>query len=89
MANAAKLVYLTLVYVWVEAFAFSYCGDGQALPRVASFLHWNKERGFKPLFTELERRHLPYVRLDASAHEFDRLFSYEVRSVDVPAAYCR
>jgi glutathione synthase/RimK-type ligase-like ATP-grasp enzyme len=26
---------------------------------------------FKPLFAELERRELPYVRLDASAHEFD------------------
>jgi hypothetical protein len=26
---------------------------------------------FKPLFAELERRHLPYVRLDASAHVFD------------------
>jgi hypothetical protein len=26
---------------------------------------------FKPLFTELERRGLPYVRLDASAHSFD------------------
>jgi len=26
---------------------------------------------FKPLFTELERRQLPYVRLDASAHVFD------------------
>jgi hypothetical protein len=26
---------------------------------------------FKPLFTELERRDLPYARLDASAHGFD------------------
>jgi hypothetical protein len=26
---------------------------------------------FKPLFTELERRGLPFVRLDASAHSFD------------------
>jgi hypothetical protein len=26
---------------------------------------------FKPLFTELDRRGLPYVRLDASAHVFD------------------
>jgi hypothetical protein len=26
---------------------------------------------FKPLFTELDRRGLPYVRLDASAHSFD------------------
>jgi glutathione synthase/RimK-type ligase-like ATP-grasp enzyme len=26
---------------------------------------------FKPLFTELERRELPFVRLDASAHSFD------------------
>ena len=26
---------------------------------------------FKPLFAELERRELPYVRLDASAHVFD------------------
>src|SRR6185436_17503575 len=26
---------------------------------------------FKPLFTELERRGLPYTRLDASAHVFD------------------
>ena len=26
---------------------------------------------FKPLFAELERRDLPYVRLDASAHAFD------------------
>ncbi|MGH7621156.1 MAG: ATP-grasp domain-containing protein, partial [Gemmatimonadaceae bacterium] len=26
---------------------------------------------FKPLFAELDRRKLPYVRLDASAHQFD------------------
>jgi carbamoyl-phosphate synthase L subunit-like protein len=26
---------------------------------------------FKPLFTELERRELPYVRLDAASHSFD------------------
>jgi hypothetical protein len=26
---------------------------------------------FKPLFTELERREVPYVRLDAAAHAFD------------------
>ena len=23
---------------------------------------------FRPLFAELDRRHLPYVRIDASAH---------------------
>jgi hypothetical protein len=26
---------------------------------------------FKPLFVELERRGLPYVRLDAASHRFD------------------
>ena len=26
---------------------------------------------FKPLFTELERRGLPYVRLNAASHRFD------------------
>ncbi|MGH7625442.1 MAG: ATP-grasp domain-containing protein [Gemmatimonadaceae bacterium] len=26
---------------------------------------------FKPLFTELDRRGIPYVRIDAAAHEFD------------------
>jgi hypothetical protein len=26
---------------------------------------------FRPLFTELERRHIPYVRLDAAAHRYD------------------
>ena len=26
---------------------------------------------FKPLFAELERRDLPYVRLDAASHSFD------------------
>ena len=26
---------------------------------------------FRPLFTELERREIPYVRLDAASHRFD------------------
>ena len=26
---------------------------------------------FRPLFTELERRQIPYVRLDAASHRFD------------------
>ena len=26
---------------------------------------------FRPLFTELERREIPYVRLDAASHQFD------------------
>ncbi|MGH7634139.1 MAG: hypothetical protein ACRENC_10450, partial [Gemmatimonadaceae bacterium] len=28
--------------------------------------HW-----FRPLFTELDRRGVPYVRLDAAAHAYD------------------
>ena len=48
---------------------------------------------FKPLFTELERRGLPYVRLDAAAHRFDpseRTSSYSVVvNRASPSAYLR
>ena len=48
---------------------------------------------FKPLFTELERRGLPYVRLDAAAHRFDpseraSSFSLVVNRAS-PSAYLR
>jgi hypothetical protein len=48
---------------------------------------------FKPLFAELERRGLPYVRLDASAHSFDPSEDDVPYSVVVnrasPSAYMR
>ena len=48
---------------------------------------------FKPLFTELERRGLPYVRLDAAAHRFDPSESASSFSLVVnrasPSAYLR
>ncbi|MDB4914634.1 MAG: hypothetical protein JWM95_2278 [Gemmatimonadetes bacterium] len=48
---------------------------------------------FKPLFVELERRGLPYVRLDAAAHRFDpaeRTSSYSVVvNRASPSAYLR
>jgi hypothetical protein len=48
---------------------------------------------FKPLFSELERRALPYVRLDASAHVFDpseRIAPYSlVINRASPSAYLR
>ena len=48
---------------------------------------------FKPLFVELERRGLPHVRLDASAHRFDpaeRTSSYSVVvNRASPSAYLR
>ena len=48
---------------------------------------------FKPLFSELERRALPFVRLDASAHVFDpseRLAPYSlVVNRASPSAYLR
>ncbi len=48
---------------------------------------------FKPLFSELERRALPYVRLDASAHAFDpseRVAPYSlVVNRASPSAYLR
>ena len=48
---------------------------------------------FKPLFTELERRGLPYVRIDAAAHRFDpseraSSFSLVVNRAS-PSAYLR
>jgi len=48
---------------------------------------------FKPLFSELERRELPYVRLDAAAHSFDPSeddvpFSLVVNRAS-PSAYLR
>ena len=48
---------------------------------------------FKPLFTELERRGLPYVRLDAAVHRFDpseraSSFSLVVNRAS-PSAYLR
>ena len=48
---------------------------------------------FKPLFSELERRELPYVRLDAAAHTFDPSeddapFSLVVNRAS-PSAYLR
>jgi hypothetical protein len=48
---------------------------------------------FKPLFTELERRGLPYVRLDAASHQFDpgeRVAPYSlVFNRASPSAYLR
>ena len=48
---------------------------------------------FKPLFTELDRRGLPYVRLDAAAHRFDPFERTSPYSLVVnrasPSAYLR
>lgn len=48
---------------------------------------------FRPLFTELERRGLPYVRLDAAAHRYDPAERSSPYSVVVnrasPSAYLR
>jgi hypothetical protein len=48
---------------------------------------------FRPLFTELERRGLPYVRLDAAAHRYDPAEQSSPYSVVVnrasPSAYLR
>jgi hypothetical protein len=48
---------------------------------------------FKPLFTELERRELPYVRLDAASHSFDPSENHVPYSLVVnrasPSAYLR
>ena len=48
---------------------------------------------FRPLFAELDRRHLPYVRIDASAHAYDPAEADAPWSVVVnrasPSAYLR
>lgn len=48
---------------------------------------------FKPLFAELERREIPYVRLDASAHSYDPSETQSPYSLVVnrasPSAYMR
>jgi hypothetical protein len=39
-------------------------------PTEIAILHEHPD-WFRPLFSELDRRHLPYVRLDAAAHSYD------------------
>jgi hypothetical protein len=50
-------------------------------PKPIAILHEHPD-WFKPLFTELDRRGIPYVRLDAAAHAFDP----GERRTDVPYA---
>jgi glutathione synthase/RimK-type ligase-like ATP-grasp enzyme len=64
--------------------------DGSARPIAVFHEHpdW-----FRPLFAELERRGLPYVRLDAAAHRYDPAASAEPYALVInrasPSAYLR
>src|SRR5205085_6437142 len=75
--------------------AFSFCPSSPLPPtamRPIAVYHEHPD-WFKPLFTELERRGLPYVRLDAAAHRFDPAERTSPYSVVVnrasPSAYLR